>query len=554
MLKAIIVSSQEKVFIDQKISDFKPLERISVLKGERLSLQLIYTYESTRSPYLHAAIRIKPELSGSLASLVNLRDVCHIPVDKPINNAGTDDNYLRKTPGIYPDVLRPLHYGASLNIAMDMLSSTWIDIDIPRDLEAGEHTLAIKVDGGDWGVTEGKITVDVINAELPREDIYFTQWFHADCLANFYNVEVWSERHWEIVESFVGVARRNGINLLLTPVFTPPLDTQVGGERRTTQLVGVKRDGDKYTFDFTLLDRWIAMCNRQGVEYLEISHLFTQWGAEHAPKVMATVDGEYKRLFGWETAATGEEYSTFLRTFLKELIAHLKKTGDDKRCFFHVSDEPGLQHLENYKAAKAIIADIIKGYPMIDALSKFDFYKTGALETPICSNNHITPFLEAGVENLWTYYCVSQPVDVSNRYVSMPSWRTRSIGMQMFKYNIKGFLHWGYNFYNNQYSEDPLNPFLETSAAATFPTGDSFSVYPAMNGTALESIRLVVFYEALQDIKAMKLCESLYSHDEVVSAMEEVFGKEITFETCTKSSDMMLRIREKVNMMIKARV
>ena len=133
----------------------------------------------------------------------------------------------------------------------------------------------------------------------------------------------------------------------------------------------------------------------------------------------------------------------------------------------------------------------------------------------------------------------------------MPNWRNRSIGMQIFKYNIEGFLHWGYNFYNNQYSGDPINPYYEQSCDFAFPGGDPFSVYPAMDGTALESPRLVVFYEALQDIKAMKLAEKLTSHEYVVKAMEEVFGQEITFDTCTKSSYDMHRIREKVNAIIK---
>ncbi len=42
----------------------------------------------------------------------------------------------------------------------------------------------------------------------------------------------------------------NGINMILTPLFTPPLDTKVGGERPTVQLVDVNMDGDKYTFNF----------------------------------------------------------------------------------------------------------------------------------------------------------------------------------------------------------------------------------------------------------------------------------------------------------------
>ena len=133
----------------------------------------------------------------------------------------------------------------------------------------------------------------------------------------------------------------------------------------------------------------------------------------------------------------------------------------------------------------------------------------------------------------------------------MPSWRNRSIGMQMYKYGIKGFLHWGYNFYNNQFSSDPLNPYLDTSAGLGFPAGDSFSVYPSADGKALESIRIAVFYEALQDIKAMKLCERYYGHEETVAAIESVFGKSITFDTCTKSAEMSLAIREKINGMIK---
>ena len=85
----------------------------------------------------------------------------------------------------------------------------------------------------------------------------------------------------------------------------------------------ITRDAEgKYTFDFSLLTRFMDMADRLGVKYFEIAHLFTQWGAEHAPKVMATVDGEYKRIFGWDTEAAGEEYSTFLRNFLKEFLAH----------------------------------------------------------------------------------------------------------------------------------------------------------------------------------------------------------------------------------------
>ncbi len=554
MLRTKITSSLEKAFSDTKIEDYATLEKLSALKGERVSVQFLYQYECTPEDPTCYTFRSAPVLTGSLAGYANIRNVRHIPVTMTTHPAGIDDNMLRTAPGLFPDVLEPLNYGGKVSIIANVLSSCWIEINLPKDIEAGDYTLTVELDSKNNVKTAASVTVEVVNAILPDEDIYFTQWFHSDGLAQYYEVPVWSERHWKTVENFARVAADNGINMLLTPVFTPPLDTAVGGERLTTQLVGVTVTDGKYSFDFSLLDRWIEMCDRVGIKYLEISHFFTQWGAEHAPKVMATVDGEYKKIFGWETAAAGPEYSAFLRQFLTELLAHLKKSGNDKRCFFHVSDEPGVAHLENYKAAKAIIADLLKDYTIMDALSKLDFYKTGALDNPICSSNHIEPFLEEKVPNLWTYYCVSQWKDVSNRYQSMPACRNRSIGMQMYKFNIVGFLHWGYNFYNNQFSENPINPYLVTDCDLAFPAGDAYSVYPGPDGTCLESMRLKVFFEALQDMKAMKLCEKLYSHDEVVAAMEEVFGGEIRFDTCAKCADTMLAIREKVNEMIKARV
>ena len=554
MLKLKFISSLEKVFPDQKIEDFAKLDTLSALRGERVSVQLIYSYEPA---VIHGAhtLRHRIELSGDLAPFAEMREVRCVPVTMPTNPYGSDDNYLRTAPGLYPDVLIPLRYGGALPYSHNTLKSIWIDINVPEDLSAGEHTLTFKVCGNAHvGEHEASFTLDVINAVLPEDEIYFTQWFHCDCLANYYDTEVWSDKHWEIVENFARVAAKNGINLLLTPVFTPPLDTTVGGERRTTQLVGVTKMGEEYSFDFTLLDRWVDMCDRCGIKYLEVSHLFTQWGVEHAPKIMATVDGEYKRIFGWDTAATGDEYRVFLRQFLTEFIAHMKNRGDDKRLFFHISDEPGLQHLENYTAAKDMIADLIEPYFQFDALSKFDFWKTGAVKTPVCSSNHITPFLEAEVPGLWTYYCVSQPVEVSNRYISMPLWRTRSIGMQMYKYNIEGFLQWGYNFYNNQYSDTPINPYLITDCDGSFPAGDAYSVYPGQNGEALESIRIIAHHQALTDIKAMKLCEKLYGHAAVVEAIENALGKTLTFDTCAKSAETMLLIRERVNAMIKKAV
>ena len=551
MINAKIVSSLEKIYTDDNLDSFDRLSRISVLRGERLNFQIAYGCDNATGKKIVDAVRIKPEISGDLADLASLRSVQHVPVIMAMHPGGADDNYSRTSSGLYPDVLRPMYYGGCFTFTPFATNAVWVEINIPEDMIAGEHGFTISLDAAEYGSVSCELAIEVIDALLPKDDIYFTQWFHADCLANYYNVEVFSDRHFEIIENFIRTAKRNGINMILTPIFTPPLDTAVGGERRTTQLVGVEKRDGVYSFDFSLLDRWIDMLDRCGIKYIEFSHLFTQWGAKHAPKIVGRVNGEEKKLFGWQTDAHGEEYVGFLRTFIPALLEHLEARGDSERAFFHISDEPNETNEEDYTRSKEAVADLLQGYTVMDALSDFSFYEKGVIEHPVTASDCIEPFLRANVKGLWTYYCVCQYKDVSNRYHSMPAYRNRSIGMQMYKYNIAGFLHWGYNFYNNQYSGDPINPYYEQSCDFAFPGGDAFSVYPNADGTALESPRLAVFYEALEDVKAMKLAESLTSRSEVVCAIEDVFGEEITFATCARSSPAMLAIRQRVNEIIK---
>ncbi len=302
------------------------------------------------------------------------------------------------------------------------------------------------------------------------------------------------------------------------------------------------------------MDRWIDILDRVGIKYIEMSHFFHQKPVQYSAKVYATVDGEYKLLFGWDTMALSPEYIRFLREMLTALVAHLKARGDDHRCYYHIADEPTPKTLEQYMSEKAAIADILKGYKIMDALSEIEFYESGAVEIPVPVTASIEPFIEADIDERWTYYACNQVIGYSNVYLAMPSWRTRSLGMQMYKFRINGFLHWGYNYYNNRASGDAINPFLDLSGEDWVCAGDTFVVYPDQNGEPLESIRMMTLEEAMQDIRAMELCESLYSHAEVVAAMEEELGAEITFQRCAHTEDEMLRVRERINRMIKAKI
>ena len=169
------------------------------------------------------------------------------------------------------------------------------------------------------------------------------------------------------------------------------------------------------------------------------------------------------------------------------------------------------------------------------------------------ANNHIEPFLERKIPDLWTYYCIGQYKDVSNLFVTMPGARTRVLAAQLYKFDIKGFLQWGFNFYYSQYSDYPIDPWLDTDLDGFTPPGDGYQVYPGRNGKPVASLRLMHSLEVDQDLRAMQLLETLAGRDLVLKLIDE--GVEpIRFASYPHDDSYVLNLREKVNAEIAKRL
>lgn len=536
MLKIIPLSSLIKVFSDEEPTA-QPFTKLSCLSNERVQLQVAFCNDSD--------CEVNVKVDCKFKDCINVYYVEEIYSKNPVH--ALQDNYtLRKKSGYFPELLRPLE--GCFNAKANKWNSIWLEVVPNPTLVAGEQKINVALTCGE-DVQTIDFTLDVIDAQLPAQTLINTNWFHTDCIATHYNIEVFSDKYWEYVKNFLKVAVDHGMNMVLTPLFTPPLDTKVGGERPTVQLVGVKVTSGEYKFDFTNLDKWIAICDEVGIKYLELSHFFTQWGAKKCPKIIAEVDGVQKRIFGWDTKASGKAYRSFLTAFAEVFKPYLKEKGLEDKVYFHVSDEPFAAIARHYRKASNIVNELFGEYKIMDALSNYKFYKKGLVKLPVPANDHIEPFI-GNVSDLWTYYCCVQVKGVSNKFFSMPSQRNRVLGYQMYKFNVKGFLHWGYNFWYKQFSTGPVDPFTETDAGGSFPSGDSFVVYPGDNGTPLISLRLKVFYDAFQDMRALQLLESLIGKEKTMQILEDGI-EPITFAQYPHCDDWQLATREKINAAIK---
>ena len=539
-----VISALHKVFPDSEPEDFLQAGSESVLLNETYSFQTVYIGGAEKKWF-----KVKTRCSKDYN--VKIYSVGLVPSELPAY-AEYDDNYIKTEPGLYPDVLRPIGDGYECFAQPGFWRALWVDVVPDEKNGAGVCEISLDFIDEDGNlIASAQTSFEVIGANLPKQQLIHTEWFHCDCISNYYNVPMMSDEHWALIKKYIEAAAALGINMILTPLFTPPLDTKVGGDRPTMQLVDVEKTETDYVFNFKKLKSWIDMCLDCGIEYFEMSHLFTQWGALHAPKIMADIDGENAKIFGWETDASGEEYASFLHSFLPQLTKKIKEWGIVDRVRFHISDEPQQQQLESYRKAVGIVKEYLKDFKIMDALSDIDFYETGLVGHPIPASNHIEPFLDKKIEGLWTYYCCGQNLRVANRFFAMPSARNRILGFQLFKFDIEGFLHWGFNFWNSQYSKRALNPYETTDADCAFPSGDAFLVYPGVEGPVL-SIRAKVFFQAICDLRALKMLASFTSKEYVVDLLEKDLRNRITFSEYPKDLYYIVNMRKKINNELKS--
>ncbi len=538
-MKTKLLSSLNKIFKDTE-PNFKAFKSYSALKGERFSFQVAFMAESKEETEIEVSV------SSPLTKYIKLYFVENIPAGRNgyDNSDALHYDLSRKE---FPDLLKPIE--GKIKVKKGCWYSIWVEL-LPQEEFAGNKKITVKFKTSVCEIKEA-FDLNIIDQVLPEQQLLFTNWFHNDCLCTYYGVEVFSEEYWRIVENYIKNAVAHGVTMLLTPVFTPPLDTAVGGERPTVQLVKVTKEKGKYSFDFANFERYISLCLDCGIKAFEISHFFTQWGATSAPKIVATVNGKEKKIFGWETKASGKAYTEFLEAFAKEFKKEVKKLGIKKLCWLHVSDEPNESQIKSYKKAADILHRLFPDFNTFDALSDIDFFKNGLIKTPVCGEGEADIF-RAEVKSFWTYYCCTQVHDyLPNRLFSQPSLRNRVLGVLLYKYDAKGFLHWGHNFWYAQYSKHPIDPFKVTDAGGSFPSGDSFVVYPGKDGVPLNSLRHKVFAEAMQDLRALRLLESKTNRKYVLGLIEQGLDVPLSFKTYPHQQQWLLDLRQAVNEAIK---
>ena len=536
----LTASSLEKVFSAEEPRQLQ--SGGSMLLNETYHFQLCI-----RSEQMYNICRVCIDGLPDCAT-AQVRRVVELPAHMPQKPLHARDDYLLKQEAesvtLYPELLQEIPPSGTI-IRPNFWESFWITV---KDFPAGTFELGLRViDGKDETLGACSYTLKAINARLPEQELKYTAWVHYDSIAEQHGCKPFGARFKRMTARYIEAAVSHGVNMLYTPLFTPPLDTAVGAERMTIQLVDVSMTENGYEFDFSKLKEFMVSVRQMGIRYFEMSHLATQWGAKSCPKVVASVDGKLKKIFGWHTSSQSIEYHKFLDVFLPSLDGFLKENGFNEISYFHISDEPNEEHLSGILPLRNLIKKHMPGARIMEAISSYEIYRRGAVDIPVIATSSASEFAKEGALD-WVYYCSGQSDKyLSNRFFNMPSQRNRVLGIQLYLSKAKGFLHWGFNFYRSYLSLEKINPYLRTDAGGMFESGDSFVVYPD-GERVLHSLRHEVFYDGLQDMRALHFLESLIGRNAVEKLLKDE-GVE-GFTIYPHEENWLWAFRQKINDLI----
>lgn len=395
-------------------------------------------------------------------------------------------------PGWYPD---PLLEGAPWTGSNPPRSAAaHVTLRVPEGAAPGRYRGEVTVLCGGELRTRMGVWLEVWPFAIPRRpSFHVTNWFHPDCVTKWHRCEAWGERHWKLLGLYAETMAAYRQDTITTP-------TLIGNFHNSDPmtLVEARRGWDgEYGFDFRRLERWVKLFDGHGFRLFEMWHLASQARGEFAPRFPVHDERKGKTVWVEKLPVLSAEYRKVVGGFLRELSRWLDRRGLSERFLLHVYDEPRKETWPHYAKVSAFFREHAPRLRHIDAISTSEIItQFGAdIDIPVPLTPHLgddayyAERARAGRLPVWWYTCCGPAGRYANRFVNQPLIANRILFWQSFVYGIKGYLHWGYNFWHRCYQHESGWPGISDYADHTlanpyrehpprWAVGDAAIVYP----------------------------------------------------------------------------
>ncbi|MCW5981629.1 MAG: DUF4091 domain-containing protein [Bryobacteraceae bacterium] len=485
------VDSLTKVFPDDPAGKERlKAATFHAARGSNASIQLALrpTYHAG-NVYVDALALKGPGLPMETA---RVRWVEYVVVTTNTQNT-PDDELLRKAPALFPDAL---FTEFPISIPKDQTRSVWVTVRVPANQQPGEYAGQLRLRQATDTVASIPYKLVVREAVVPaKPPLAVTNHFNmSDAhVSQFYGCSPYSSAWWSLVTNYA----RFQAGYYQNSVRANPVE-----------LVSVDAPGGAFRYDFSNFERFVETFEAAGVKgYIEGENLM-----ERERRRDSTVMTSAWVVEGGKPELRAIPYDDpraqrFLNSFLPALYQRLQERGWTKKYLQGILDEPNQWEIKAFLDTAEKVRRLMPGVRTIEPVGLRQdvgfMKKTVDIWTPLLGTfddkmdllrKHVT---EDGGE-LWFYTCLSPRGRYPNRFIDTALLKTRILHWMNFKYDFRGYLHWG----GNHWGPEPLKdtqPVIN-QGRTYLPPGDAYITYPNRAGRSLySSIRLEQMREGIED-------------------------------------------------------
>ncbi|MGP6139935.1 glycoside hydrolase domain-containing protein [Jeotgalibaca sp. A127] len=386
-------------------------------------------------------------------------------------------------------------------VAPNTLQNFWIQITIPKTTVAGSYT-------GQVTIEEQKLdlTLEVANQTLPDKTAFDVEfWQNPFAVAEYYQVPIFSEKHFEILTPHMEKYRAIGGNTITASIVEEPWDGQTYSKNETkfpSMVKWTKMPNGQFVFDYKWFDQWVAFNKQLHLGDKIVCYSIVPWNNKltyfdqaKAEQAFIPVEAETEYLKAW-------------KAFLTDFMQHLEEKGWSDNVYIGI-DERGVDRVPFDLLAK--ITDS-KGnrFKTSAAIDAIDEKKAIALQVDALSvgivaiRKKVKEFAEIRSERkakglpTTVYSCMGHAPGNFSLSAPAESYWTILYG---YAQNSDGFLRWAYD----SWVENPL----EDSSHRLFEAGDCFLVFPDRKDSAhpkpQSSVRLERLAEGIRDVNKLMI-------------------------------------------------
>jgi len=307
------------------------------------------------------------------------------------------------------------------------------------------------------------VKVTVHRATVPAVGrLQVTNWYQLRRVGSFDGLKEFSEEWYVRYKKLMMMMRRTRQTYILLPLTIGVTETEP----------------EKYAFDFSEMERMIRLAIDCGFTTLELGHICLKNYQGAKDRYWLFYQKNREKIVG----NTPEGYN-FLAQFLPKWAAFLKEHGWYEMAVQHIGDEPNENSEMEYRSLCGIVRKFMPGIKLFDATCNVKL--AGTVDCWVLQNidyqldqDKYEHYRDLGDE-LWQYTCCSPSGIWLNRLLDGELLKPRLLHYGNYKYNLTGYLHWGFNCYQNDMDILRKNTCgLSHDDVHYWPAGDTHITYP----------------------------------------------------------------------------